>query len=178
MFLLTICAKKFGRKSSKNRWREKRQKSFLTAIFICKHFFLTKAQQANRQKLVDDESVELYISRDVFNEVKNVLSRPEFQVKFPHATSDNLTIFLEHIKEKAIFVRSVGKHFELARDKKDEPYLNLAIEIHADFIVSWDRDLLDLMTDISVTGKEFRQKSRPMKIVEPIEFLKIIEKEI
>ena len=150
-------------------------------IFDCniflQAFLSTKGAASKCQKSVDNDLVELYISRDVFNEVKNVLNRPEFQVKFPHAASENLTIFLEHIKEKAVFVRSVGKHFELARDKKDEPYLNLAIEVHADFIITWDKDLLDLMTDISIEGKEFRQKSRPLKIVEPIEFLKIIEKE-
>ena len=148
-------------------------------IFDCniylQAFLSTKGVASRCLKLIDDELVELFISRNIFNEVKDVLSRPEFQVKFSHTTPENLAIFLEYIKEKAIFVRSVGKHFELPRDKKDEPYLNLAIEIKGDFIVTWDRDLLDLMTDISVNGKEFRQKSRPLKIVEPIEFLGMLE---
>ncbi len=149
-------------------------------IFDCniylQAFLSTKGVASRCLKLIDAEIIELYISRDVFNEVKDVLSRPEFQVKFPHATNENLIIFLEHIKENAFFVRSLGKYFELLRDKKDEPYLNLAIEIKADFIVTWDKDLLDLMTDISVIGKEFRQKSRPLKIIEPFEFLQILEK--
>ncbi len=147
-------------------------------IFDCniylQAFLSTKGAASRCLKLIDAELIKIYISRDIFNEVKNVLSRPEFQAKFPHATPENLTIFLEYIQEKAFFVRSLGKHFELLRDKKDEPYLNLAIEIKADFIVTWDRDLLDLMIDISVNGKEFRQKSRPLKIVEPLEFLDLI----
>ena len=51
----------------------------------------------------------------------------------------------------------------------------MAVEIDADFIVTWDKDLLDLMIGIDVESKEFRQKFRSLKIVEPIEFLKIIE---
>lgn len=147
-------------------------------IFDCNIFlqaFLSAKGIASKcLKLVEDKVIDLYISHDIFNEVKAVLSRPEFQAKFPHATIENLAVFLENIQESATFIRPVGNHFELSRDKKDEPYLNLAIEIKADFIVSWDKDLLYLMNDISVEAKEFRQKSRPLKIVEPIEFLEII----
>lgn len=138
-------------------------------------YLSTKGAASKCLSLVDDKSLELYISRDIFNEVKDVLSRPEFQARFPNATAKNLTAFLEYIRTKTVFVRSVKKHFELLRDQKDEPFLNLAIEVRADVIVSWDKDLLDLMTDISVVGKEFRQKSRPLKIVEPFEFLRILE---
>lgn len=31
------------------------------------------------------------------------------------------------------------------------------------------------MTGYDLTGKEFRRKTRPLKIVEPIEFLRIVE---
>ena len=150
-------------------------------IFDCNVFlqaFLSTTGVASKcLKYLNDNLIELYMSRDIFSEIKDVLSRPDFQTKFPHATPENLAIFLEHIKEKAIFVRSVDQHFELPRDKKDEPYLNLAIEIKAAFIVSWDKDLLDLMTEFSVEAKEFRQKSRPLKIVPPIEFLQILAEE-
>lgn len=150
----------------------------MIAIFFLQVFLSANGIASKCFKFVEDQSVELYISRDIFNEINNVLSRPEFQAKFPHATPEKLTAFLEHIKENAVFTRSVDKHFELLRDKKDEPYLNLAIEIKADFIVSWDKDLLDLMNDFSVLGKEFRQKSRPLKIIEPLEFLEIITSRI
>lgn len=55
--------------------------------------------------------------------------------------------------------------------------VDLALVSHADYIVTRDKDLLDLMTDISVEGKEFRQKSRPLKIIEPNEFLKLLAQE-
>lgn len=148
-------------------------------IFDCniflQAFLSTKGAASKCFKSISDKLIELYICRDIFNEITDVLSRPEFQAKFPHATPENLSVFFEEIKEKAVFVQRVGKHFELLRDKKDEPYINLTIEVKADFIVTWDKDLLDLMTDVSIIGKEFRQKSRPLKIVEPFESLRILE---
>ncbi len=74
-------------------------------------------------------------------------------------------------------IRSVPKKFTLSRDADDEPYINLAIESEADYIVTRDNDLLDLMTGYDVESKEFRQRLRPLNIIEPIEFLKIVEKQ-
>lgn len=111
----------------------------------------------------------------IFDEVKDVLARPEIVAKFPHATPEAFAAFIKEINNKARFIRSVGKYFELPRDKKDESYINLAVEIDADFIVTWDKDLLDLMTGIDVESKEFRQRFRPLRIVEPIKFLRIVQ---
>ena len=151
----------------------------IKSVFDCnvylQAFVSDKGTAAKCKNLVDKGLLELYVSREILSEVSDVLTRPELQVKFPNATPEAVETFLEDIEEKAIFVRSVGKHFELVRDKKDEPYLNLAFEVKADYIVSWDKDLLDLMTDFTKEAKEFRQKFRPLKIVAPVEFLRIIQ---
>lgn len=65
--------------------------------------------------------------------------------------------------------------FSLPRDVDDEQYINLAIEANAQYLVTLDNDLLDLMTDFDVAGKEFRQKTRPLRIVKPLDFLRIVE---
>ena len=66
------------------------------------------------------------------------------------------------------------KNFSYPGDPDDEPYINLAITADADFIVTRDKDLLDLMTSYTDDGKEFRQRFRPLKIIEPLESLKIV----
>jgi putative PIN family toxin of toxin-antitoxin system len=151
----------------------------IKSVFDCNVYlqaFLSGKGAAHKcRKLVDEDSIELYISRDIFNEIRDVLTRPEICAKFPHATAEAAAAFIEDINKRAVFVRSVKKHFELPRDRKDEPYVNLAVEIGADYIVSRDQDLLDLMTDFDATGKMFRQKFRQLKVVEPIEFLRIIK---
>ncbi len=150
----------------------------IKSIFDCNIYlqaFLSGKGTAHKcRKLVDDNLIELYISRDIFNEVKDVLTRPEIRAKFPHATVEAAAAFIEDINKKAVFVRSVKKHFELPRDRKDEPYINLAVEVGAHYIVSRDNDLLDLMSDFDAESKAFRQKFRQLKIIEPIEFLRIM----
>ncbi len=60
----------------------------------------------------------------------------------------------------------------------DECYINLAIEAKADYLVSRDRDLLDLMTGHTDVCKDFRRRFRQLKIVEPIEFLRRMEEAV
>jgi predicted nucleic acid-binding protein len=57
----------------------------------------------------------------------------------------------------------------------DEPYINLAVEAEADYIISRDKDLLDLMTGYTEECKDFRRRFRPLKVIAPVEFLKELE---
>lgn len=117
----------------------------------------------------------LFLSREILAEVTDVLNRNYIKKSNPQITDETIEIFLKGILKKTVYIKNVPQSFRYSRDPKDEKYLDLAIETEADYLVSRDKDLLDLMTDISIEGKEFRQKSRPLKIVEPIEFLKIIQ---
>jgi predicted nucleic acid-binding protein len=53
--------------------------------------------------------------------------------------------------------------------------LNLAIEVEADYLVSRDNDLLDLMNWELEEGRAFQQRFHFLKIVTPVEFLKVME---
>ena len=147
-------------------------------VFDCNIFwqmFLSKKGVGAKCKiLLDEGKIILFVSPEILAEVKDVLTRPETQNRFSQATDENVDAFLKDIFYKSILLKSVPQKFSYVRDPKDECYINLAIEIEADYIVSRDRDLLDLMTGIDIESKEFRQKSKPLKIVEPIEFIKII----
>ncbi len=58
----------------------------------------------------------------------------------------------------------------------NESYINLAVAAGADYIVSRDNDLLDLMTGHTTECKEFRQRFRPLKVIDPVSFLKTLNK--
>lgn len=73
-------------------------------------------------------------------------------------------------------VRHVPRALRYSRDPEDEPYLNLAIAAKAAFLVSRNRDLLDLMTGHDAESKQFRQRFRFLKVMEPGDFLKEVEK--
>lgn len=125
-------------------------------------------------KLAESNRIEIFTSREIIEELKDVLARPEFVEKFSHLTADSVDSFLRRLNALANYVRIVEMHFDFRRDPKDARYINLAIDVRADYVVTWDRDLLDLMTGDDYESKQFRQRSRPLRIVKPYEFLNLV----
>jgi len=129
-------------------------------------------------ELVEQGKVKLVISEETLAEIKDVLSRPRFRQKYSDLTDEKVERLIEMLLDKGEFIGKVPRHFTYSRDPNDEPYINLAIEANAVFLVSRDNDLLDLMTDYADECKDFRRRFRGLKIVNPVEFLAIIESEI
>ena len=126
--------------------------------------------------LVKENIVELYLSLETLAEIEDVLTRPKFRNRFPSLTDEMIEAFLKDVKDKAVILKNVPSIFSYSRDPKDEKYVNLAVEAEADYIVSRDNDLLALMTDYTEECKDFRRRFRGLKIVNPVDFLAIVEK--
>lgn len=137
-------------------------------------FFSAKGLGRKCKNLIDDGSVLHFISNDIVKELNDVLARPRTLARFSEASLDDVSTFVKEVISHSTFIPSVPSVFELFRDRKDEPYVNLAAFVNADYIVTTDRDLLDLMTGIDVESKQFRQRFRNLKIFKPDEFLQII----
>lgn len=148
-------------------------------VFDCGVFLqglLSKSGPAVRcLELFETGQIRLVISDEVLAEIADVLSRPKLREGNPNLTDEKVEILIEMLFLKAEFVEKVPGHFSYSRAPNDEPYLNLAIETEAVFLVSRDNDLLDLMTDFTFDAKDFRRRFRKIKIVNPVEFLQIIE---
>ena len=69
-------------------------------------------------------------------------------------------------------VGDVPPVFTYDRDPKDEKYVNLAIAGNASFIVSRDKDLLDL--DRTIGTPSIGSTIAPLRIVDPITMLQIL----
>ena len=153
-------------------------KRLFWAVFDCNIFIQTllnpNSVAAKCFDLVRNDKVLLFVSKETLDEVRDVVLRPNILARLPDSTPEQIEVFIEEIIELSILEKIVPKGFNFQRDPKDEIIINLALACNAEYIVSRDKDLLDLMSDISIEGKEFRQKSRPLKIVEPIEFLQIV----
>lgn len=134
-----------------------------------------KSVAAKCLNLAESGHVQLCLSREVLTEVEEVLNRPEIRAHFQDLTDEIVGAFLKRLQKLSVLVRPVPKKFSYPRDEDDEPYINLAVEAGADFIISRDRDLLDLMMGHSTECKEFRQRFRTLRVVEPLEFLKFLE---
>lgn len=127
-------------------------------------------------ELIEQDRIRLVMSEAVLAEIKDVLSRPRLRERNPNLTDEKVENLIDLILERAEFVENVPPHFSYSRDANDEPYLNLAIETKAVFLVSRDNDLLDLMTDFTDEAKDFRRRYRRIKILNPVEFLKEMQK--
>lgn len=149
------------------------------AVFDCNTFLQAIAKKGSPAnacyRLVEVGIVKLFVSKDVLAELEDVLNRPYLKERFDALTDESIRAFSNSIFEIAIIVKNVPKFSSLPREVDDEPYINSAIESKAEFIVTRDNDLLDLMTGYDDSSKEFRQRFRPLKIVDPIEFLKIVK---
>lgn len=111
------------------------------------------------------------MSKEILAEVEDVLNRPEVRHHFQTLTEEMVEAFLLRLQKVSQLIRRVPKVFSYSRDPKDEPYINLAAEARADYLVSRDKDLLELMTDYTTEAKEFRQRFRPLRVIEPSAFL-------
>ena len=146
------------------------------AVFDCNVLVVAAARDKSLARaclrLAEFGYIELFVSRAGLEELEDVLNRPALRRFFPSLTDEVVRAFLARLRETARFIRVVPKRFSYARDVDDEQYVDLAAAVDAHFIVSRDKDLLSLNTGHTTECKEFRQRFRPLRVVEPLEFLK------
>ncbi len=119
----------------------------------------------------------LAISPEILTELHDVLSRSHLRQSFPRLTEEKLEQLIDLLLLKGKLFRNVPRVFDLPRDPDDEPYINLAIEAGARFLVTRDRDLLDLMNWETKEGRGFQSRFAQLKILNPVDFLRMLEAE-
>jgi putative PIN family toxin of toxin-antitoxin system len=115
--------------------------------------------------------VSVYVSAEVLDELRTVLNRPEYRRKFPALTDEAVESFLREVVSLTRFVPDVPHVYSLERDPKDSKYINLAVASGAAYLVTRDKDLLDLMDQASSDGDQFRLRFPNLRIVDPREFV-------
>jgi uncharacterized protein len=125
-------------------------------------------------RLLEQNLIEVYVSRAVLKELRGVLNYPSVRQKLPGLNDERIDSFVRQLAFRATLVRQVRHVFNYPRAKQDEPYVDLAVAAKADYIVSRDRDLLSLATDHSLIGKEFRQRSPQLRVLDPVAFLETL----
>jgi putative PIN family toxin of toxin-antitoxin system len=155
--------------------------SDIFAVFDCNILIQASANSKSPAsacfRLAESKTVRLFVSESTLQELELVLYRDYIKERFKF-TDEVIGEFLDRVRNIATVVKNVPKVFSLPRDVDDEIYINLAVEADADFIVTHDKDLIDLMSNYDIESKQFRQKFRPLKIVQPLEFLRIVEEKI
>jgi len=148
-------------------------------VFDCMIYLQAAANESSPAaallRMMDDSIISLFVSNDILDEVRDVLSRPKIRQKNPRITDERVDALLTRLAEQGTLLESVPKHFSYERDPKDEKYINLAVAADAAYLVSRDNDLLDLMREDLVGSKDFRQQFPTLTILNPVAFLRQIE---
>lgn len=150
---------------------------FDTNIFI-RSFLNPLGPSGKCFELARKKKVMLCVSDDVFFELEEVLDRPYIRKTLGIDYAVQKEQFLREIELIAYFTDPVEAQFELVRDPDDEFVINLAISSDAGYVVTFDNDLLDLMTATDLESKQFRQKFRNLNIVRPDEFLSVVQETV
>ena len=125
--------------------------------------------------LLEMDVFTLFTSHASLAEVRAVLARPKLRAARPALTDELVEAFLARVSRYAVLLKQPLPVFQYPRDPKDEKYVNLAVAAKAAYIVSWDTDLLVLMTGYTYECKEFRRRFRPLQVIGPVEFLRSLE---
>ncbi len=102
-------------------------------------------------------NIDILYSNETLSEIKNVL----FRKKFDFIDKSKKDIFVDFIINNGIKIE-VSSSIDLCRDKYDNKFLELSVDGQADYLISGDNDLLDLI------------KIHNIDIVRPDTFLKLI----
>jgi putative PIN family toxin of toxin-antitoxin system len=120
-------------------------------------------------QFVEAGDLTLFVSDAILDEVRDVLRRPRIRAKNPTITDERVEDFLNHIDQIAEEIDVVPAAHALPRDPDDEPYLNLALAANAHYLVTWDKDLLDLMQDT-----DFHAQYPQLAILTPVALLQAL----
>jgi putative PIN family toxin of toxin-antitoxin system len=122
--------------------------------------------------MAESHAIELFVSSAILDEVAEVLERPRFRIRSPRLTFERIDGFLDRLRHISTLIREVPKVVRLSRDPDDEVYLDLAIAANAEYIVTRDHDLLDLMNPAKSGGVMLPAS---VHVVTPKQFLLTLE---
>lgn len=152
----------------------------LRAVFDCMVFLQGAARETCPSgiclQLVDSGVIDLFVSDEIIREIRDVFRRPRLRRKFSALTDEFVDQFLAALLDRASPFPEVPRVFVYERDPKDEPYINLAIAVQADYLVSRDTDILALGDLERPEGRRFHDRFPQVNIVDPITFLRDIQK--
>jgi len=102
--------------------------------------FLITNDFSKLDELIFGKGCKLIFSAELLDEFLAVANRPKFRKYLAKADIENV---LDTINEYAEFIM-VRSKIEICRDIKDNFLLSLSVDSNADFLITGDRDLLDI----------------------------------
>ena len=119
-------------------------------VFDCVTFLQSLISEAGPAvrclELFQQGTFSVAVSGEILSEIKEVLSRSTLRDRYPLLTDESVERLFALLRYKGNFFRKPKRHYKYLRDPGDEPYLNLCIEAQADFLVTRDKLLKNLVS--------------------------------
>ena len=142
-----------------------------TAVFDCNVYaqaLISGSGPAGRVvAVVLDRRMKLVMSAVVVREIRELPSKLSRRLGVTDARVDR---FVRDLLEVAEVVMDVPPVFAYTRDPDDAAYVDLAIAGGAEYLVTRDKDLLDLAAD-TPDGRLFAARFPTLRVVDPVVFL-------
>lgn len=97
--------------------------------------------------LIDTGVARVYVSNRLRAEYEETLSNPDVRARFKRLTDERREAVLGRFDALAARLPNPPRRVAYPRDPDDEPPLNLAVHVQAHYLITRDRDLLDLAGD-------------------------------
>jgi putative PIN family toxin of toxin-antitoxin system len=128
-------------------------------------------------ELVEKGAIELSVTESILDEVEEILHRLSTKRKYSEfLVPATIEKTIRRIREIAKVHAEPPHVFDLARDRDDEVYVDLAVATGAVYLTSRDRDLLDLMDPGQDAGRDFLDRYPNLRILDPLELLQEVRK--
>lgn len=128
-------------------------------------------------KLAEQGRIRLVISPAILSELRKVLLRPKVRAKFPVLTPESVAEYIQSIAEIADLYEDVSHLIKLPRDPKDEPYINLSFRAKVRFLLTRDKDLLEVVNAPHGGNDYLKYTLANVTITSPDSFLETLRQE-
>lgn len=110
--------------------------------------FMIGKRLSSLADVLNRQDVEVYVSEQLLDEIRTVISRPKFDKLISKETR---YYFFEMVYDVCHFTDITVQAESPIRDIKDLYLLSMAESVPVDYIVSGDKDLIDLGTHSGIT---------------------------
>lgn len=119
----------------------KRLKLVLDTFTIISALFWD-GKESELLNIIEDKDLDIYITKEIIDEIEDVISRPKFKGVMSKAGLTPNMIFDKIVSISHLVVSKMK--IRVCRDVNDNKFLECAQSVDADYIVSGDYDLLSL----------------------------------
>ena len=120
-------------------------------------------------QLVLSGDVQVYLTPQIIIEIRRTFRKPQLSAKFPSVHGISGLQLIRNFRRKSTLLFDVPESQTSIRDIDDAKFLDLAIATGAEFLVTRDRDLLDLCKESA-----FMERFPDLNIVTPVGFLEAV----